>query len=84
MDLAALDTPENRQTAMRGTVENWATESLLAARQAYQVPETGKRLKPGQKLADVYQDKSLPVIRRRLSQAGLRLAMVLNEAFGTD
>ncbi len=37
---------------MAGTVEEWAMESLLAARQAYQVPETGKRLKPGQKLAD--------------------------------
>ena len=37
--------------AMKGTVEDWATESLLAARQAYQVPETGKRLKPGQKLS---------------------------------
>ena len=49
-DLAVLDTPEARAAAMKGTVEDWATESLLAARQAYQVPETGKRLKPGQKL----------------------------------
>ena len=80
-DLAALDTAENRTEWMKGTVEDWATESLLAARQAYQVPETGVRLKSGQKLGDVYQDKSLPVVRRRLSQAGLRLAMVLNEAF---
>ena len=32
-------------------VEDWATESLLAARQAYQAPETGKRMKSGQKLA---------------------------------
>ena len=51
-DLAALDTPEARDAAMKGTVEDWATESLLAARQAYQVPETGKRLKSGQKLGD--------------------------------
>jgi nuclease S1 len=39
-DLAALDTAEHRQTAIQGTVEDWATESLLAARQAYEVPET--------------------------------------------
>jgi hypothetical protein len=32
-----------------------ANESLLAARQAYQVPETGKRLKSGQKLSDAYR-----------------------------
>jgi hypothetical protein len=28
------------------------TESLLAVRQAYQVPETGKRFKSGEKLGD--------------------------------
>ena len=81
-DLAALDTPEARQEAMKGTVEDWATESLLAARQAYQVPETGKRLKSGQKLGDAYLNANLPVVRRRLYQGGVRLAMVLNEAFG--
>ena len=80
-DLAALDTPEARQEAMKGTVEDWATESLLAARQAYQVPETGNRLKSGQKLGDAYLEANLPVVRRRLCQSGIRLAMVLNEAF---
>lgn len=80
-DLAPLDTSENREAAMRGTVEDWATESLLAARAAYQVPETGMRIKPGQKLADSYQEANLPVVRRRLYQAGIRLALVLNEAF---
>ncbi len=81
-DLKALDTPEARQEAMKGTVEeNGATESLLAARQAYQVPETGKRLRPGQKLGDRYLDENLPVVRQRLYRAGVRLAHVLNEAF---
>ena len=83
-DLGQLDTPEARQAAMKGTVEDWATESLLAARQAYQVPETGKRLKPGQKLGDAYLEANLPVVRRRLYQAGVRLAMVLNEAFPSE
>ncbi len=80
-DLAALDTPEAKTTAMKGTVEDWATESLLAARQAYQVPETAKRLKPGQKLGEANVEVNLPLARRRLYQAGLRLAMVLHEAF---
>src|SRR3954451_2420292 len=80
-DLAPLDTPEARQAAMRGTVEDWATESLLAAREAYRVPETGERLKSGQKLSDAYLNANLPVVRRRLYQAGVRLAMVRNEAF---
>jgi hypothetical protein len=80
-DLAALDTPENRAAWMKGTVEDWATESLLAAREAYQDPATGNRIKPGTKLGDTYQQKALPVVRRRLCQAGMRLAMVLNEVF---
>jgi nuclease S1 len=83
-DLAALDTTEARAAAMKGTIEDWATESLLAARQAYQVPETGKRLKSGQKLADAYLDANLPVARRRLYQASVRLAMVLNRAFAEN
>jgi hypothetical protein len=78
-DLAALDTPDARQDAMRGTVEDWATESLLAAREAYKVPETGQRIKSGHKLSDAYLDANLPVVRRRLYLAGVRLAMVLND-----
>jgi S1/P1 Nuclease len=80
-DLAGLDMQGNRQEAMKGTVEDWATESLLAARTAYEVPETGLRLKPGQKLGNAYLEANLHVVRRRLYQAGVRLATVLNEAF---
>jgi hypothetical protein len=65
---------------MTGTVEDWATESLLAARAAYQVPGTDKRVKSGQKLGDDYQAVHLPVVRKRLAQAGMRLAWVLNVA----
>ena len=80
-DLADLDTPEDREAALQGSVEDWATESLLAARAAYNVPETGKRLKPGQKLGDAYVQANMPVVRRRLYQASVRLAKLLNEAF---
>ena len=80
-DLAALDTPENRTEWMKGTVEDWATESLMAARRAYQVPETGLRLRPGQKLGDAYVEANLPVVRQRLYRSGVRLAKVLNECF---
>jgi hypothetical protein len=79
--LGVLDAPENRTAWMSGTPEDWATESLLAAREAYQDPQTGKRIKSGTKLGDAYQAKNLPVARQRLAQAGMRLAWVLNEAF---
>ena len=70
--------------AMKGTVVEGATESLKAARQAYQVRETGKRIMPGEKLAKAYFDANLPVVRRRLYQGGIRLATVLNEAFPAE
>ena len=80
-DLSTLDSPETGGEAMKGAVEDWATESLLAARQAYQVPETGMRLKSGQKLGDAYLQANLPTVRRRLYQSSVRLAMLLNGAF---
>jgi nuclease S1 len=80
-ELTVLPSSQSRDTTAEGTVEDWATESLLAARQAYQVPETGMRLKPGQKLRDAYLEANLPVVRQRLYQGGVRLAKVRNESF---
>ena len=80
-DPAALDAAENRAAWKKGTVEDSAIESRLSARHAHQVPETGLRLDPAQTLGESYQAASLPVLHRRLSQAGLRPAMVPNEAF---
>ncbi len=48
---------------MKGTVEDWATESLLAAREAYQDPRTGKRIQSTTKLRQGYYDANLPVVR---------------------
>jgi hypothetical protein len=81
IDLAELDTEANRAKAEDGMVEDWATESLLAARAAYQVPGTDRRIKPGEKLVGPYFDASLPVVRERLYRWGVRLALVLNVAF---
>jgi hypothetical protein len=83
-ELAELDTEKNCADWMAGTVEDWATGSLLAARAGYVVPRTCSRIKSGQNLSREYHDTHLPVVRRRLCQAGVRLAMVLNEAFSAD
>jgi hypothetical protein len=83
-ELVAMDTPEARAKAMAGTVEEWATESLQAAKGAYIDPATGRKITPGTKLGQPYQDANLPVARRRLYQGGVRLAMVLNEVFADD
>ncbi|HWE39714.1 MAG TPA: S1/P1 nuclease [Isosphaeraceae bacterium] len=78
--LIALATPERVVKWSRGTVEDWATESLLAARLAYKPPGASAELKAGQKLGDDYQDFALPIARRRLCQSGVRLADLINEA----
>ena len=69
---------------MSGSVEDWATESLLAARGAYQDPTTGMLIEPGQRLADAYQAANLPVVRRRIYQGGIRLARLLNEVWPAE
>ena len=56
----------------------------MAAREAYQDPRSGQRIKPGVKLADDYQARSLPVAKRRLDPAGVRLAMVLNDTLRAE
>ena len=61
-ELATLATPENQKAWTTGTVEDWATESLLAARAAYLVPTTDKRLKPGEKLGAEYMEANLPIV----------------------
>jgi hypothetical protein len=37
--------PQPYLTETKGTVEDWATESLLVARQDYKLPKNGKLLK---------------------------------------
>lgn len=80
-DLGKLDTPEASAAAAKGSVEDWATESILVSRAAYEIPGVG-RLKSGQKLGQDYLDRSLPVVRDRLYKSGVRTAEVLNETLG--
>lgn len=82
--LARMDTHEARARVMSGRVEDWATESLRAAREAYKNPATGRRITKGTKLGEPYQQANLPVARRRVYRSGIRLAMVLNEVFAEE
>lgn len=81
-DLAGLE-KDSRDDARwsGGTAEDWATESLLAARDAYRATGQDRELKRGEKLGDAYQEANLPVARKRLAQSAARLAGLLNAAF---
>jgi hypothetical protein len=78
--LKAAFTPEFVAAASSGTVEDWANESLEAARDAYVEPITGLPLRPGVKLGEAYQGRHLPIAERRILQSAARLARLLNES----
>lgn len=80
--LVDLGTEEERAEWSTGTVESWATESLKAARIAYNVPGTDRRIERGEKLGGEYFERNIPLVRQRLAASGIRLARVLNEALG--
>jgi nuclease S1 len=79
-----LDTTQNQQKYKSGEPEDWATESLGFAKNAYKVPGTNRQIESGEKLGADYADANLPVVRLRLYQGGIRLAMVLNDIFKQD
>jgi hypothetical protein len=71
-------TPEMRSQWEEGTVQDWAQESHLAARNAaYQglPPTPGAHL-----LGEEYLNRAQKTVEEQLQKAGVRLAKVLNEA----
>jgi hypothetical protein len=68
-------TEEERLKWQAGDPKQWTDESLILVRSyAY---NTG----PSVELSDEYVERARPIIRRRLAQAGIRLAWLLNIAF---
>ncbi len=80
-DITSLGTPQNLAEWSRGMPEDWATESLQAAKAAYRVPGTDRIMRSGTKLGDDYCRTAVPIIRTQLAKAGVRLAQVLNSIF---
>jgi hypothetical protein len=66
----------------KGTPQDWATETLQIAKEAYCFP--GKTpMKPGSRLGNQYYEFALPVIQKQLAKSGIRIAFVLNGIFGS-
>ena len=74
-------TPELAIEWTKGTVEDWANESLTIAKTAYLVPGTTTELRSGAKLGQSYYEANLPLAEQRVAQAGVRLASLLNAIF---
>ena len=65
----------------KGSVEDWATESLADAKLAYCVPGSDKLIPSGLKLGEDYCRSALPIIQLRLAQSAIRVASRLNQIF---
>jgi hypothetical protein len=67
----------DRTDATDGTPADWGTESIRAARRAYQDPATGRRIEPGARVGETYYEANLPLAKRQPFRASARLAWVL-------
>jgi len=80
-EIELVNTPKNSAEWTKGTMEDWATETLQVAKEAYCLPGTTMVMKSGTKLGDEYFRFALPIIQRQLAKAGVRTARTLNEIF---
>ncbi len=77
-----LLTQDNLRAWSRGSVEDWATESLQVAKSAYLFPAGARQpMESGTQLGKEYVTFARPLLERRLAQAGVRLANELNHIF---
>ncbi len=77
-ELFRLARQPEAQTWIEGNIEDWADESLEAARKAYLAPDGKTRLRSGMRIGEDYQAVHLKTATRRLAQAGMRLSDVVN------
>jgi len=77
-----LITPDLVRAWSKGSVEDWADESLRAAKFAYRSPKGDRGPMPsGSFLGEDYARAADPVLREQLAKAGVRLANELNAIF---
>ena len=80
--IGPLLSEENVRAWSQGSVEDWATESLLDAHKAYRFPaRTRQPIASGARLGNDYVAFARPILEHRLAQAGVRLANELNALF---
>jgi nuclease S1 len=80
-ELNTLATKEQTIEWSKGSLNDWATNSLEAAKLLYRQPGSQDLLKSGAKLGDEYYQVALPIARQQLARAGVRVAWMLNQIF---
>ncbi len=80
-ELNALATKEKSIAWSRGSLADWATESLEASKLLYHQPGSQNLLKSCTKLDEAYYQFALTIVRMQLARAGVRVAAMLNQKF---
>lgn len=68
-------TEETRQEWLSGGVRDWAAESVSYRENVYDIPEDAQ-------LGWEYRNRSFHIVEKRLLQAGVRMAGLLNDIYG--
>lgn len=77
-----LITPDRVKAWSSGSVDDWANESLKAARLAYYFPKGSTRpIRSIDPLGKEYVEFAEPILREQMARAGVRLANELNAIF---
>ncbi|MFC0513537.1 S1/P1 nuclease [Mucilaginibacter angelicae] len=84
-NLNEVDIAKNYDTATPAQIKQWQADSPMEwIWESYQVSsELYAQVKPGQDIDEAYYQKYIPVIRKRVDQAGIRLAGELNRLFNS-
>ena len=80
-DMTHFANPQKVKEWSRGSVEDWATETLQVAKKAYCMAGSKKVMRSGTEIDEKYCAFALPIIQEQLAKAGVRVAWVLNEIF---
>jgi nuclease S1 len=78
-ELTGLAYPKAAAAWSKGIPEDWAAESLQAAKTAYCLPGAKTVMRSGARVGDDYLRMAIPIIQKQLAKAGVRLAWILNE-----
>jgi len=84
--LSEADIAKTYDTATPAQIKQWQSDSPMEwIWESYQISsELYAQVKPGEDINDAYYQKYIPVIRKRIDQAGIRLAGELNKLFNNE
>jgi hypothetical protein len=84
--LSETDIAKTYDVATPAQIKQWQSDSPMEwIWESYQISsELYAQAKPGQNIDDAYYQKYIPVIRRRIDEAGIRLAGELNKLFNDE